>query len=61
MANANDNEVDFLLKNAFRAQISFKLLKKTCIDHVMDEGLHIQTAQHNKKVRRNRDTEFWGM
>lgn len=48
-----------LLKNPFHSleyterdgHIRFKLLEKSCIDHVMDKGLRIPSVQHNEKVR----------
>lgn len=38
------------------AAIRLKLLGSVPVDQLVDEGVRIQVAQHNAKVRRNRDT-----
>lgn len=56
-------------KDHIGANIRFQLFGRTPINQLLDEGLRLQTAAHNEKVRRNRDalkrlidtTTFLGM
>lgn len=43
-------------KEHIGAAIRLKLLGSVPVDQLVDEGVRLQTAQHNVKVRRNRDT-----